>query len=252
MSGMAQRCTTLSSTVLALATACENVRDHALGYVLLRPQIFPALGEEDRQDRLDFLDLLHEIEDYELYEPIFEDEVHFYTQPTVMRVWAKKGSEPKVKIPPSKGKVGYFGFVYPKNGTLCMVEQETFNFETYIESLREFLRKVQKPLGQTFAIIHDNASWHKKAVEIMNENPYQYTDILDNIHFYSLPPRSPDLNPIEQVWRKMIVECTHNRRFGSVGQLRTTLETYCSRISLGSEELSSLTSFKSFSKSAAE
>ena len=221
-----------------------------LGYVLVRSQLFPALGEEDRQDRLDYLQLVQELYDFGLFEVIYEDEVHFYTQPSVTRMWVKKGSAPKVKSLPGKGKVGFFGFVYPENGTLCMIEREKFNSETYIEAIREFLRKVSKPRGQTFAIIHDGASWHKKAIETIYENPFEYADITDHVQFFQLPPYSPDLNPIEQVWRKTRRECTHNRHFANVGQLRFTLETYFERFSHGSAELSSLTSFTNLGKSA--
>ncbi|MBO4374318.1 MAG: transposase [Lachnospiraceae bacterium] len=48
----------------------------------------------------------------------------------------------------------------------------------------------------------DNAPWHKKTKRLVQEEQLEeYSDILEDIEFIKLPPYSPDLNPIEQVWR---------------------------------------------------
>ena len=46
----------------------------------------------------------------------------------------------------------------------------------------------------------DNAPWHKKAKRLI-ETEDDYVDIRSAITLESMPPYSPDLNPIEQVWR---------------------------------------------------
>ena len=56
----------------------------------------------------------------------------------------------------------------------------------------------------------DNAPWHKKAKRLI-ESEKEYADIRKAITIVSLPPYSPDLNPIEQVWRVTRREKTHNR-----------------------------------------
>lgn len=218
---------------------------HKLGYVLDRPQLFPALGEEDRWDRVQFIRDFRDIVEDGFAVIAFEDEVHFYTESTVTQQWVKKGSKPKVKAPPTTGKVGYFGFALPENGRLHLVENRTFNSETYIAALRNFVEATPVPEDKELLIVHDRAPWHQKAMRLLKENPEEYAD-LNKVRFLPLPPRSPDLNPIEQVWRITRRECTHNRVFWSVGDLRERLERYTSQYASGSEKLQSLLSFRTY------
>ncbi len=50
--------------------------------------------------------------------PVFQDEVHFQAQTSIMRTWAPKGSRPKVMSKPGKNKIAYSGFVIPSTGEL--------------------------------------------------------------------------------------------------------------------------------------
>ena len=65
-------------------------------------------------------------------------------------------------------------------------------------------------------IVLDSAPWHRKADRlIINEDEYEDVRKLADLMF--LPPYSPDLNPMEQVWRVTRREKTHNRYFASLG-----------------------------------
>ncbi|WP_406042493.1 transposase [Succinimonas sp.] len=65
-------------------------------------------------------------------------------------------------------------------------------------------------------MVLDNAPWHKKAIRLIWEEELpEYQDIRDKMTYISMPPYSPDLNPIEQVWRITRREMTHNRYFPS-------------------------------------
>ncbi len=58
----------------------------------------------------------------------------------------------------------------------------------------------------------DNAPWHKKAIRLIaDEHLDEYSDVFDKIEFIKLPPNSPDLNPIEQIWRITRRENTHHQ-----------------------------------------
>lgn len=70
-------------------------------------------------------------------------------------------------------------------------------------------------------MILDNAPWHKKAIRLIwKEARDEYADIRNEMEYLSLTPYSPDLNPIEQVWRKTRHEKTHNRYFASLSVLQ--------------------------------
>ena len=70
--------------------------------------------------------------------PVFQDEVHFQAQTTITRVWAEKGSAPKVMSKPGRDHASYSGFVIPETGELVVTQPEVFNYETVIQSLRNF------------------------------------------------------------------------------------------------------------------
>ena len=71
----------------------------------------------------------------------------------------------------------------------------------------------------------DNASWHKKAKRLIKENENnEYSDINDKVVFVYLPPYSPDLNPIEQVWKITRRENTHNVFFDSIDSLKSVVD----------------------------
>lgn len=81
------------------------------------------------------------------------------------------------------------------------------------------------PVGKKYAIVMDNAPWHKKMYRlIVTENSDEYSDIRDKVKFILLPPYSPDLNPIEQVWRITRRENTHNVFFDSIDSLKSVVD----------------------------
>ena len=58
-------------------------------------------------------------------------------------------------------------------------------------------------------IIMDQAGWHKSKELI----------VPDNIEIIHLPPYSPELNPIERLWKFLKVHYIHNRVFDSLKQM---------------------------------
>lgn len=145
---------------------------------------------------------------------MFQDEVHFQIQTTITSGWFKKGSNPKVKSFSGRFKTSFSGFIIPKTGELFTSKPDTFNYETTISSIREFLAANPISEGKKYVIVMDNAPWHKKATRLIaTEKLVEYADIKDKVEFLMLLPYSPYLNPIEQVWRITRRENTHNRFF---------------------------------------
>ena len=134
-------------------------------------------------------------------------------------MWAKRGKQPLVRSAPTQEKVAFSGFVNPTTGILFTNECERFNFETSMESIRLFLREHKSDKKRL--IILDNAPWHKKAVRLMREDKS-----FKDVDFLFLPPYSPELNPIERVWRITRKEKTHNRFFEKIDILKSTLTSY--------------------------
>lgn len=176
---------------------------------------------------------------------MYQDEVHFQAQTTITTGWYKKGSAPQVKSLPGRDKVSYSGFVRPDTGELFVVKPSWFNYETTIESIRAYIVATPIEEGKKFAMIMDNAPWHKKAMRLIeDEKEAQYADIRAKVVFVRLPPYSPDFNPIEQVWRITRRENTHNVYFKGKADLEQTVDIAFSRWAKPNEQLCSLCSFK--------
>jgi len=143
-----------------------------------------------------------------------EDEVHFQRHSSLIRMWAPKGRQPRVISPSVRHKVGFFGALNLKTGHLMTQEAPTFSAQTFGEFIRYLLQSTQ---GKIFLIL-DNARWHRsKDLKDFFEANRQ------RLVFIFLPAYSPELNPIERVWRITRRKVTHNRYFLSIEDLRLAL-----------------------------
>ena len=156
---------------------------------------------------------------------IYQDEAHFQVTTSVTRKWVVKGSKPKVKSAPGRKSVPYSGYVIPQTGELIVTKPSWFNYEKVIDSFRQLLKTYPSADGKRIYLILDNAPWHKKAVRLVQTQALpEYQDIRDKMTLIFLPPYSPDLNPIEQVWRITRREVTHNTYFANAQVLEDTLD----------------------------
>lgn len=150
-----------------------------------------------------------------------------------------------MKSLPGKDKVSYSGFVRPDTGELFTTKPMWFNYETTIEGIREYIEANPIGDGMKFAMIMDNAPWHKKAMRLIeDEKETQYADIRAKVIFVRLPPYSPDFNPIEQVWRITRRENTHNVYFKGKAELEGVVDDVFAKWAEPNEQLRTLCSFK--------
>ena len=176
---------------------------------------------------------------------IYQDEVHFQVATSVTRKWVVKGSKPKVKSAPGRKSVPYSGYVIPRTGELIVTKPSWFTYETVIDSFRQLLKNFPITDEKRIYLILDNAPWHKKAVRLVQTDALpEYQDIRDKMSFIFLPRYSPDLNPIEQVWRITRREVTHNTYFANPQILEDTLDDYFAFYRQPNDKLASLCTFK--------
>ncbi len=108
-----------------------------------------------------------------------------------------------------------------------MTKTGWFNYETVIDSIREFIENYKIDDGKKLHLIHDGTPWHRKAIRlIQDEKLPKYTDIRKKIVLEKLPPYGPDLNPTEQVWRITKREVTHNHYFKELSDLESRLDGF--------------------------
>ena len=218
---------------------------HKLGFSFIRPTTIPKKAEKFKKEREEFRKKLKEIRKDPNRVIMFMDEVHFKLGTSVKKSWFIKGSNPHVKANVERGKLLYCGFVNPLTGELLTYELTVFNYLTMIFSVQSLVREYKINDNQKIIIILDNASWHKKCVRIIRENfNNQFAEINKKVEFMFLPPYSPDLNPIELVWRETRANCTHNICHADIDSMYKKLEEYFEAHRKSNETLRSLCLFE--------
>jgi len=172
----------------------------ALRFISIRGRTIKKLGKPSKK-------IKEQEEDNEIT-VVYQDEVHFQVTTSLTRKWVPKGSKPQVKSAPGRKSVAYSGYVVPSTGELIVIKPSWFNYETVIQSLRDFIQSF--PTQKKIFLVLDNAPWHKRTVRLIQSDALEeYQDIRDKLTLSFLPPYSPDLNPIEQCWRITRREVTH-------------------------------------------
>jgi transposase len=172
----------------------------------------------------------------------FEDECHFKLTLTIIRAWFLAGSHPEIKSPVDRFKVSVFGAM-GKNGQLITLENENFNAETFRLFLSKLLLEAKvgrKANGKKkkILLVLDNAKYHHAKIL----QPW-LKDVSEVLELFFLPPYSPDLNPIEMLWKKTRRNVTHNRYFESLQTLCYDLKLYWGEFALPNDELAKLSAF---------
>lgn len=143
-----------------------------------------------------------------------EDEVHFQRHTSITRMWSIKGSQPQIASASTREKIGFFGAINLKSGRLLMKKEQTFNSNTFYDFIKHILRHSR---GKIYLIL-DNARWHRaKELKVFVQKKH------NRIKLIFLPSYSPELNPIERVWRITRRIVTHNRYFESIKNLENSL-----------------------------
>jgi len=165
---------------------------HDNNFRLKVPQPWP-----DRQDeslRKAFVDKLQTWLSDEQVELWYADETGIEGDPRPRRRWAERGKKARITKNGDHIRMNVTGMVCPRTGQFYALEFSHSDVETFQAFLDHANADVtlQRPRN---LLICDNASWHKNSQ-------------LKWGHFEPmfLPPYSPDLNPIERLWRLLKAE----------------------------------------------
>lgn len=120
--------------------------------------------------------------------------------------------DPIVKHAPTRKSTSMFGAVNTRSGKFVYMKSSVFNAETF----RQFMTvlKEKRAKGKRMFIILDNARYHHAMML------RQFLEMhKDKITLLFLPPYSPELNPIERVWKLTRRLATHNQYFPTMEEL---------------------------------
>ena len=149
---------------------------------------------------------------------LFEDESMIRDYQAIMKTWFPKG---KQRIIPTYGKhegVKLVGFLDYETGHVYVEEHKKYDAEVFLQFLKNVLS--QYPNGKT-VIILDNARIHhaKLLKEFLDKNK----DCLELVY---LPPYSPNLNKIEELWGWLKDSVINNVFFHSREEIQKAVQKF--------------------------
>ena len=134
-------------------------------------------------------------------EPSCKDEARIGQKNGLVRQWAKRGSRPRQPADQRYENAYLFGAICPARGkgaALALPFADTAAMQLHLDEISRHVAKRAHAV-----LLLDRAGWHTTG----NLN------IPKNITPIFLPSRSPELNPVENIWQYLRANCLSNRVF---------------------------------------
>jgi len=137
---------------------------------------------------------------------MFEDEAGFGRINTPKYCWCPKGKRPSVPCHHIREYRYAFGAVDPIDGKDFFLVMPQCNTQCMNIYLREFAKEFH---NDYIIMVADGAGWHHSKGLV----------IPDNMEIVCLPPYTPEMNPIEQIWRELRTRGFRNEVFSSLDKV---------------------------------
>jgi transposase len=141
--------------------------------------------------------------------------------------------DPVLLHAPTRKSVALFGAVHLRTGQLVTQFAPQFNAVTFAAFLHQLWRH-RRP-DRRLVLVLDNARYHHAT--LLQPFLTAHRAVLSCAF---LPPYSPDLNPIERVWKLARKLCTHNQYFPLLSDLVAAVASQLNRWSRPNPILSRL------------
>lgn len=207
---------------------------HRLGFVYKKPKVVP--GKADRMRQEQFLETYKQLKGNlgskdQIY---FVDSTHPSHNTQLSYGWILKGkkNDKYIKTNTGRDRLNLNGALSLNSKTTPIIlEEKTVNSESTI-NLLETIRRKQKS-GKVYLIL-DNASHHHSRVvgRWLLHHP-RFKPIF-------LPPYSPNLNPIERLWRFFHQKVTANHYFETFEEFKKNSLNFFKDLKRYQKELSTL------------
>ena len=136
---------------------------------------------------------------------MFQDEAGFGRINTPKYCWTD-GDRPTVPCHHIREYRYVFGAVDPCSGDDCFLVTPQCN----TVCMNAFLSELSKHYANDeILLICDGAAWHKSNALI----------VPDNIHLFHIPPYTPEMNPIEQIWHEIRTRGFKNEVFKTLNDV---------------------------------
>jgi transposase len=143
----------------------------------------------------------------------YQDEARFGQHGTITRVWARIGSRPHAIRQTQYDYLYVFSAVCSKTGDAGGLITPHINTDTMNAFLEQFSREL--PPDVHAAMILDRAGWHVASA----------LRVPGNVTLVHLPPKSPELNPTENLWHYLRSHYWSNRLYKTWEDLKQAATT---------------------------
>jgi len=176
-------------------------------------------------EKLDKVKLKHPDKKIEVW---FSYEARLGQQGTITRIWALCGSQPRVLRQTKYEWLYVIGAVCPQTGKSSGLLSPYINAEIMNIYLQQFGKELAEDVHAI--MIWDQAGFHKSTA----------LRIPDNITIIPLPPYSPELNPVENLWHYFRSHYRSNRAYVDYDDLRSAAIEAWQKAALESEVIKSV------------
>jgi len=188
------------------------LQQHRFSYK--RPKAVPAKADEEKQAVFieKYLCLL---DDTPADEPImFIDAAHPTMATKVTCGWIRKGVDKPIAQTASRTRVNIMGAINLASMNVISCRPDYVNAETTIAFFDQI--KAAYPNAPKIHIILDQSGYHRSQL-------VKDAALRKNIMLHYLPPYSPNLNPIERLWKIMNEQVRNNTFFASAKDFREAI-----------------------------
>lgn len=157
----------------------------------------------------------------------FEDEGRFGRISREMYCWVKKDVVPCVARQMVREYIYAYSAIAPATGDCFSMIAPHCNTEAMSHFLQLFANHYN---NYRIVLILDKAGWHIS----------QTLKLPDNLVLLHLPPYSPELNPVELLWREIRRKHFHNKIFNSLDEVEDTLNSALAQCHLNTNDIKQL------------
>lgn len=187
------------------------------GFRYKKPKAVPAKADPEKQEEFIGKYLVLQDETPSDEPIVFMDSAHPTMATKVVCGWIKKGVDKPIGQTASRTRVNVMGAIELASMKVVSCCPEYVNAETTVSFLDQL--KAAYPDAPKIHIILDQSGYHKSKL-------VQESAIAKNIVLHYLPPYSPNLNPIERLWKVMNEQIRNNVVFDSAKKFRTAISDF--------------------------
>lgn len=189
------------------------------GFVYKEPVKVPGKLNPELQEQ--FIKFYQELKanlpkDAEIY---FIDAFHPDYQSQAVSGWIKKGELKTLPTTNKQTRLHFVGAINLENMSVITREYETVKGEHIVSFLKDL--EASSKASEIY-IISDNGRSNK------NKEVEEHTSKTSRVRVFYLPPYSPNLNPIERLWKIVRESTTYNRCYENFAAFQHAIRTFFS------------------------